>query len=79
MALSRLWLLMVCVAIVSTLGAPFDIGKDHRKAMEDIKEQLKKLKDIPGLDKDEYLRYWKEAVKDDPSTCVGGRLYIYIV
>ena len=71
MAASRLRLLVLCMAIVSVLGAPFDIGKDHRKAMEEIKEQLKKLNDIPGLDKDEYLRYWKEAVKDDPSTCGG--------
>ena len=70
MAASRVWLLVLCLTVLASLAAPaFNAPKDHLKAMEELKEHLKKLKDLPGVDKDEYLRYWKEAVKDDPSKC----------
>lgn len=66
MAASRVWLLCLCLAILASQAAPFNAPKDHVKAMEELKEHLKKLKDLPGVDNDEYMRYWKEAVKSDP-------------
>lgn len=70
MALARVWLVVVCVSVLASLAAPFGLNKDHEKAMEELKQQLRKLKDLPGVDQEEYLRYWKEAVKDDPSEFV---------
>ncbi len=82
MALSRMWLLFLCAAVLTALGAPFNINKDNGKMMEEVKEKLKMLKEMPGLDEEEYLRYWKEAVKNDPSMfvlilCTYIRTYTY--
>ncbi len=77
MALSRMWILLLCTAVLTSIGAPFNMAKDHGKAIEELKEQLKKLKDLPGLNEEEYLRYWKEAVKNDPSMlCL--HVYVYL-
>ena len=34
---------------------------------EDKRRKMPNLPDMPGLDKEEYKRYWEEVVKDNPS------------
>jgi len=57
----------LALCVLTTMAAPFNLRKDPEKTMKQLKEQLQKINDIPGIDNEEYLRYWKEAVKNDPS------------
>ncbi len=61
----RVFILLLCVCCA--MAAPLNMEKDTKKSMEYLKEQLNKLKNLPGFDNEEYLRYWKEAVNNDPS------------
>ena len=62
MALTQLLVFSVCLSALVGRGAPFM----DKRSMSDVEERLKKLKDLPGFDPEEYKRYWEEMVKNDP-------------
>lgn len=59
----QLLVFAVCLSALVGCGAPFM----DKKAMEDMQERLKRLRDVPGFDPEEYKRYWEEMMKNDPS------------
>ena len=69
MGIAKLWLVYLCLVVVSSYSAPLDAAKG-RKEMEELRERLREIRDMPGLDKEEYLRYWQEVAKNDPSELV---------
>lgn len=69
MGVANLWIVYLCLVVVSSYSAPLDAAKG-RKEMEELKERLREIRDLPGLDKEEYLRYWQEMAKNDPSELV---------
>ena len=62
MALVQLLAFTVCLSALVGRGAPFM----DKKAMDDMQEKLKRLRDMPGFDPEEYRRYWDEMIKNDP-------------
>ena len=62
MALLQLLAFTVFLSALVGQGAPFM----DKKVMEDMQERLKRLRDVPGFDPDEYKRYMEEMVKNDP-------------
>ena len=59
----QLLVFAVCLSALTGLGAPFM----DKKAMEDMQERMKRLREVPGFDPEEYKRYWEEMMKNDPS------------
>ena len=62
MALLKLFVFAVFLSALAGRGAPFM----DKKVMEEMQERLKRLRDVPGFDPDEYKRYWDEMLKNDP-------------
>lgn len=62
MALLQLLAFAVCLSALVGRGAPFA----DKKHMEDMQEKLKRLREVPGFDPEEYQRYWDEMMKNDP-------------
>jgi hypothetical protein len=62
MALLQLFAFAVFLSALVGRGAPFM----DKKVMEEMQERLKRLRDVPGFDPDEYKRYWDEMLKNDP-------------
>ena len=62
MALLKLFAFAVFLSALAGRGAPFM----DKKVMEEMQERLKRLRDVPGFDPDEYKRYWDEMLKNDP-------------
>ena len=50
---------LVAVLFVCVSSLPVDQRKD----------QIRKQEPFPGLDKEEFKRYWESAVKDNPGKC----------
>ncbi len=78
----QLGFLCLCLLVMAGLCLPVNptrtkregdsdqAGKRERPKFPDIPDDIRKireLRDLPGLDKEEYKRYWDEAVKDNPS------------
>lgn len=55
--------LVVVALFVSVLSLPVDQRKD----------QPGKQDPFPGLDKEEFRRYWDDAVKNNPGKCIDLR------
>ena len=62
----QVWICAVCLFTLVGLAAPLD-AEAHKKQMEELRERMERLRELPGLDKEEYARYWEEAMKNDPS------------
>lgn len=63
----QVWIFTACLLTLVGFAAPTFDHEAHRKQMEDLRERMKRLQDLPGLDREEYRRYWEEAMKNDPS------------
>ena len=69
-----MWLALMCLMVLSGQCLPLDprqAAKDREKEMEDrLRERMQglpKIPEFPGADREEYKRYWEEAVKSNPS------------
>ena len=62
MALLQLLAFAVFLSALVGRAAPFM----DKKVMEEMQERLKRLREVPGFDPDEYKRYWDEMLKNDP-------------
>ena len=71
MRASQVWLALMCLMVLAGHCLPLDPHKAAKEKQKELEEQLKKrmegLPDFPGADKEEYKRYWEEAVKNNPS------------
>lgn len=72
MAMLQFFVFAVCLSALIGRGAPFM----DKKVMEDMQERLKRLRDIPGFDAEEYKRYWDEMLKNDPRKCSSKYLFM---
>lgn len=67
MALLQVLAISVFLGALVGRGAPVVDNKANvDKVMEEMKERLKKFDGFPGVDADEYKRYWDEVLKNDP-------------
>ena len=77
MALLQLFAFAVFLSALVGRAAPFM----DKKVMEEMQERLKRLREVPGFDPDEYKRYWDEMLKNDPrkklKICKYGHIFFY--
>lgn len=56
---------LLCLLAIAGFALPLDPGRG--KKSDDRKfPEVPRLPDIPGLDAEEYKRYWEEVVKNNP-------------
>ena len=74
MRASQVWLALMCLMVLAGHCLPLDPRQAAKEKEKEMEERLKKrmeglpkLPDFPGADKEEYKRYWEEAVKSNPS------------
>lgn len=76
MAKMQLGFVLLCFVLMAGYCAPLDqrakeAREEAREALRKAREKLGKgpldLPDVPGLDKEEYKRYWEELAKSNPS------------
>ena len=62
MTVLQIFAFAVFLSALAGRGAPMM----DKKVMEEMQERLKRLRDVPGFDPDEYKRYWDEMLNNDP-------------